>query len=433
MFSFLRRDLPAAGYVLYPGPLPPPFESLSVFQNPVTWTPNAPAPNQSWAVEAAHPHWGTADIACQRNSVPLPQELIDHSPALTAAEKGLARRGQATISIRVRTHEKLVLRDRKRLLFWLRALMQSDGAIAFDGESTVLWSAAMLDDELAHDADLDIEALYTLHAVKSPDREGEVSWLHTHGLEALGAFDVDVLEPSRMVVENCGDPFRALAFAALEGAIEPDTARFQLAWPGGEIRLVPVREFHAHASPEHQHLRDLDSHAGRRAVVCEPIGGLFGRWRTKPVPSRFLSNLNDDHIVFPFSSAATMLMAERGRQTVGVFRDLMTEFASLDLPALVKLGYEVDGGGPDDFEHLWFQVHAITGDTVDATLGNSPNGIARLTLGQRGEHGLDRLTDWTIMSPEGAMTPRNISAARRLRDTRSVWQARIDAAPRESR
>lgn len=181
MFSFLHRDLPAVGRVVYPGALPPPFERLTAFQGPVTWTSIEPAPSQVWAVEANHPVWGAADIASERDRTPLPEALIDHSPALTEAEKSRARFGQATIAVRIRTHEKRVLRDRKRLLFWLRALMQPDGAVAIDGGSTILWSAAMLDDELAHDADLDIEALYAIHAVRHPDREGEASWIHTHG------------------------------------------------------------------------------------------------------------------------------------------------------------------------------------------------------------------------------------------------------------
>jgi hypothetical protein len=430
-FSFLQRDVPAVGRVLYPGAIPPPFERLSVFEKPVTWTRIPAAATQSWAVEAEHPLWGAADVACEREPVPLPEPLIDHTPALSESEKALARLGQATIALRVRTQQQHVLRDRKRLLFWLKALMQPDGAVAIDGGSTVLWSQAMLDDELAHDADLDIESLYAIHAVQDPDRAGAVSWLHTHGLDALGAFDLDVLEPSRMLVANCGDPLRALAFAALEGTIGPDTDRFALAWPGGEVRLVHVDRFHAQASPEHQKLRDPDSHSGRRAVLCEPAGGLLGRWRTQPAPSRFLSRLDDDRVVFPFSTAATALMSERARQTLGVFRDLKTEFDSLELPALVKLGYEVEGGQPDEREHLWFEVHRMTVDTVDATLGNTPNRVPGLTAGQRGEHGLERLTDWTIMSPEGPMTPRNISAARRLRETRAMWQERLDAAKPE--
>jgi hypothetical protein len=73
----------------------------------------------------------------------------------------------------------------------------------------------------------------------------------------------------------------------------------------------------------------------------------------------------------------------------------------------------------------------MLGDTVDATLTNAPHRVPSLTAGQRGEFGLDRLTDWTILSPEGPMTPRNVSAARRLRANRAMWQARIDAARQE--
>jgi hypothetical protein len=322
-----------------------------------------------------------------------------------------------------------VLADRKRLLFWLGALMQGDGVIGVDTASQLLWSPAMLEDELAHDADLDIEALYTIHAVGDASDKSRVPWLHTHGLDALGAFDIDVLEPSPLFVSNCGDPLRAAAFAALEGTIAPGTARFELAHPGGAVRLVPVDEFHAHASPAHQRLRDLDdAHGAPRAVLCEPVGGLFGRWRTKPVPSRFLSTMSDDRFVTPFSTAATALMAERARHTLAVFGRLREEFASLDLPAVAKLGYEVEGGNADEREHLWFEVHNVAADTIDATLVNRPFRVPGLTVGERREHDRARLTDWTIMSPEGQMTPRNLSAARRLRETRSTWQARIDEA-----
>ncbi|HSC29160.1 MAG TPA: DUF4026 domain-containing protein [Vicinamibacterales bacterium] len=419
MLSFLRRDLPAFGRVLYPGVIPPPFERIARSEEAVAWTPATAQPGQSWAAEATHPVWGSADMVCERQPAPLPETLIDCDRALSAVEKAQARPGQATIAVRVHARQKHVLRDRKGLLYWLRTLMQADGAVAIDGSSTMLWSKAMLDDELAHDADLDIESLYAIHAVQDPGRDGAVSWMHTHGLEALGAFDVDVLEPSPLLVSNCGDPIRALAFAALEGTIDPDTDRFQLAWPGGEVRLVPVERFHALAATEHKNLRDLDQHSGRRAVLCEPVGGLLGRWRTRPVPSRFLSRLNDDRVVFPFSTAATALMADRARRTLGVFLDLQEEFASLELPALMKLGFEVEGGGPADREHLWFEVHAVAGGKVDATLANVPNRVPGLTAGQRGEHDLDRLSDWTIMSPEGPMTPRNLSAARRLREARA--------------
>jgi uncharacterized protein YegJ (DUF2314 family) len=440
MFSFLQRDLPAVGRVLYRGGIPPSLDSLAALRAGVTTRQAKTADGQLWAVEATHPRWGTADIVCERQPAPLPEVIVDVSLGLTDAEKASAKLGQSTIAVRVKSRQKQVLKDRKALLFWLRALMEPDGAIAIDGTSTLLWSRAMLDDELAHDADLDVEALFAMHAVQDPDNPGRVRWLHTHGLEELGAFDMDVLEPSSMFVANCSDPMRAAAFAALEGAIQPDTASFPLAFPGGDVRFVPVDRFHAEAGEVHQRLRDPDeAHSGRRAVLCDPVGGILTRWlRSKPVPSRFAASVSDGPIVTPFSTVATALMAERARKTLDVFRRLGEEFAELNLPRIVKLAYDVDNATAGEREHLWFEVHRVLNGAVDATLASEPFHVSALKAGQRGEYDIERMSDWTILSPEGQMSPRNYSAARRLRENYEMWKSRLrdsagpasDPAPR---
>jgi hypothetical protein len=430
MFSFLQRDLPASGRVLYPGAIPPPLPQLAARLNSVSLTPFTPSDVDCvWAAKGFHRDWGEAEIVCLRKPAVPSSVFVDHTLTLTDEEKVRARSGEATIGLSVRAQQRQVLTDRKRLLFWLRALLQADGAVAIDDASMIYWSETMLDDELAHDADLDIESLYCIHAVQNAQDSDRVDWLHTHGLGELRALDVDILQPSPEFVANCGDPIRALAFAALEGRIGPDVDRFPLAYPGGDVRLVSVERFHADAAPEHRNLRELDEfHTWRRAVVCEPVGGLFSRWRSRPVPSRFLSRSLENGSVLSFSKVATALMSARARQTVSVFRTLSEEFDSLELPALVKLGYEVEGGAEGDQEHLWFAVHRVLGDTVDATLTNEPHRVPALKAGQRAEWPLERLTDWVILSPEGPMTPRNISAARRLRVDRATWQARLDAA-----
>lgn len=427
MFSFLRQDVSASGRVLYPGAVPPPFEQLSRNSGGASLMLEPGAADCVWAAKGTHPTWGEAEIVCLRHPRSA-LAFLDHTLTLSDEEKARASTGDATVAVRVRAQRQHVLRDRKRLLFWLRTLMQADGVVAIDDASMIYWSETMLDDELAHGADLDIESLYTIHAV-SADEPGRVSWLHTHGLEELRAFDIDVLQPSSEFVDNCSDPIRALAFAALEGTIGPDAERFQLAYPGGDVRLVPVERYHAEAAAGHARLREQDEfHSGRRAVLCEPVGGLFARWRSRPVPSRFLSGAIDDGLVFSFSKAATALMAERARQTLSVLRNLNDEFESLDLPALVKLGYAVEGDTDGGQEHLWFAVHRLLRDTVDATLLNQPHNVPALQEGQRGEWPLERLTDWTILSPEGPMNPRNVSAARKLRANRATWEARMKAA-----
>jgi Protein of unknown function (DUF4026) C-terminal/Uncharacterized protein conserved in bacteria (DUF2314) len=417
MFSWLNRDVPATGHVLYPGLIPPPIEQFTTRRQRLLWTPTVPSADRVWSAEATDSVWGRAEIACLRRPTPLPPELLHCATSLSNDEKARAETGGASLEVRISAQHKNILRDRKRLLFWLQTLMSADSAVAVDDSSMLMWSRAMLDDELAHDADLDIESLYTIHAVQDSREASRVQWLHTHGLEQLGAFDIDMLQPSPAFVSNCSDPVRAIAFAALDHQITPDVERFPLALPGGDVRLVAADRYHADAAAEHRALREADdAHSGRRTVVCEPVGGLFARWRTRPVPSRFISNVHDmDGFVIPFSTSATELMAERAKQTLSVFRALKQEFASLDLPAVVKLGYQVEGGGPSDREHLWFAVHHILGDTVDATLVNTPHRVPELKAEQRGEFALERLTDWTILSPEGSMTPRNVSAARRLR------------------
>ena len=98
--------------------------------------------------------------------------------------------------------------------------MQPDGAVAIDDSSTLYWSQAMLEDELAHDADLDMESLYTIHAVHDCERTRRVCRGCTRTVSRNSAHSTSTCsQPSPVFVANCGDPIRALAFAALEGSI----------------------------------------------------------------------------------------------------------------------------------------------------------------------------------------------------------------------
>jgi hypothetical protein len=48
---------------------------------------------------------------------------------------------------------------------------------------------------------------------------------------------------------------------------------------------------------------------------------------------------------------------------------------------------------------------------------NQPFDVPSLEQGARGWHPLSSVSDWIVSSPAGAMTPRNLSAARRLRES----------------
>jgi uncharacterized protein YegJ (DUF2314 family) len=369
---------------------------------------------EDWAFSLGHPEQGQAMTMLEPGAPPIGQ-FIQFSRGLTDRERAEARCGVVQTLVVVPAERNHVLRDRKRLLWFMRRLMGDDGSVAVDLASGMPWSRASLDDELAHDAELDVEALYVFHAVQ--ESEDKVSWLHTHGLAELGGFDIDILRPDEWVVRNANDPLRALAFAMLQGKIKPSTASFPLLLPNGFISLVPAKEFMSQASPADRGLRDMgpepgDPHESDRAVVCEPRKGGFLR-SSKPEPYELLSSA-DDNTMIAFDEESTELMAERARGTVGVFRSLVAEFTGWPVTPMVKLGFPTSQPGSN--EHLWFKVHSAGADMIDCTLVNDPLDVAELRNGQRANQPLSRLSDWTILSPAGDMTPRSLLAARRLRE-----------------
>jgi uncharacterized protein YegJ (DUF2314 family) len=160
-------------------------------------------------------------------------------------------------------------------------------------------------------------------------------------------------------------------------------------------------------------------------VLCDPRPrGIFSFLRRGRVrASRAMSTLDNENMMAVFADMATDLMAERARNTVGVLRAVSAEFAEFEAKPMVKLGYVVDGGKDKEREHLWFEVHSFGDDnTVEGTLVNEPYFIARIKAGERGRHSLDLLSDWTVLTPAGSITPRETAAARRLRGEPEVFR-----------
>lgn len=378
-----------------------------------------PSPMDEWALLAAHDRWGAARIVAPKPDVQaqfLPSDsFLRFMPGLSPAE--LASIGSAKTMIAVMLADEsasglAALRDRKRLLRVAACALAGDGLGAIDVDAQRVWSQDELDDELAHDADLDVHGVFGLHAVNDGQR---VTWLHSHGLAALGRFDFDILNPAPWLFAPGGGAIPAIAFAILEGRVTEHTRELIVGWPGGVVRFAPARTFDRKADEEDRGGRTLDAienHVEDRAVLCEPVG-FFGRLFGLHEPSRFLSGDIDEGTVFIHSVRATELMADRARRTYPVLRRLDAELAPVVGPPLVKLSYEAADGGR---EYLWFQVHRLLEDRIDATLTNQPHAVPGLRRGDRGEHAIDRLGDWMLGSPRGLITPRTQAAARRVRE-----------------
>lgn len=417
MFDFLRRDTPGLAAVYFPGGAPPAAEAFARLQS-LGYVATELRPERAlWGLRLDHPAHGRAELWSERDA-PLIDDFIRFASNLSDAEKAAAYGSTAAVRLQVPASRRNVLHDRKVMLRVARDVLGEDGLLVLDIASELPWSRASLDDELAHDADLDIEALYCLHAVipgSGPDDpSGPTSWLHTHGLAELGRFDIDIVAPHPDFVENCADPIRAVATMILDGAVGPGESRFSIGEPGGEARLVPAPDFDRLADPAWSSLRDASHHADHRSVLCEPVGRRvlgFGRG-DRPEPWHFAQRPPSDHFVIYFSTAMTDLSAERARATIGVLRSLMVEFAEFDVVAVVKLGYPKADGA---HEHLWFTAHAFGDDTIDATLENKPFAVD-LRMGERAERPAALLTDWMLVTPAGNVSPRSMIGARRLRE-----------------
>jgi hypothetical protein len=415
MLKLLHSDKPGLGVVYFSGIAPSAAQIEKRLRSAeMQVVPSEKGRGSDWAYGLCDEKHGSALVLLEPGAPPV-EGFLRYAQGLTADEAAAATRGTAAVLVVVPAEHEDVLRDRKRLLWFMRQVMGDDGVLAVDLASRMPWSPAALDAELSHDAPLDVEALYVCHAV--PGKSGYVGWLHTHGLAELGGFDLDIVRPDQWLLRTSSDPLRALAFAVLAGKLTTSTESFALATAGGKVRLVPAAAFMSQAPAADRALRDSgpdtgDPHATDRAVVCEPrtpgaalSGGI-------PAPSRLLAH-SADGLQLAFDEQASELMAERAQGTVGVLRALMEEFADYPVVPTAKLVFPILGS--DASELIPCRIHGLDSDTIDCTLAGQPTGLP-IREGLRSTFSLNRLADWTILSPEGDMTPHSSLGARRLRE-----------------
>ncbi len=412
MVANLHLPIKHVGGVLFASTDAPDLSQLArLAENGITVRPtDAPDPGtRCWSL--SHPTWGDAQAMTFGADGLPPMHMIGYDPALTSDEKEAAKSARSAIALNCDPEEHYVLRDRKNMLRLLSLLLKGgNGLMAVDHASEQFWSEDALDDELAHDADLDIQAMFSFHAVQleGSDADPKIGWLHTHGLNRIGAVDFDLIRPSDHAV---GDALRAIALAIVERTLVPDGEPRIIGQPNGIVSLVSAATFDRLASRQDRALREPDAeHTDDRVVVCDPPKkSLLGK--TKLRPSTFFRRL-DDGCVFGFSGEASEMMAERARRTFGVLRDMLHTYEALPKSPLVKIGYDTASGS---IEHLWFEVKTVGSDHVEAELINDPFDVPALKKGEVRSHGIERMSDWTVMTPIGTVSPRETRPLRILR------------------
>lgn len=421
-----RPPMPMVGSVLHPGGMAPRADEYEYLRELSFDVKAAPAhAEMHWRVRFTHPQLGQGELAAFRHRTIDPSMYARYAWGDAENEADNLRRAGVDVTVRLEGDGSNVLRQRKRLLRVLDAMMQRDGLAAFDHQSYRLWSAASLQEELSHDADLDVMHLFCLHAVCE---EGETDcWAHTHGLKEVGGCDVHVLGANRELLgsPNGIEALRAIAFAVLERKAVPNGAAVDVLGPQNNFVLLPMSEFAKRCSRSHaRFVEGLDElHTEGCAMVCRPRPrGLRALFAGPPRPSDVFSRpqLPDDTPLC-FSDSATELSAERARLSIPLLRSLLVEFADLRVEPIAKLFL----GRGASREHMWFRVHGWGDTDVDVELLSTPFGDLGIQPGDRRRLGLETMTDWALMTPAGMITPRALNLARTLRQHRAEIRAHL--------
>jgi hypothetical protein len=410
------------GALLFADPEAPPIARFSKLPGFAASTEPAGVPwSATVSIDGA-----SATLEPRATFVPFPNVLLDHDSRLSQTDRAVVRAARSAVVATVSPGTDDPFLARKRLLRVLGSALGDHGAAALDVSAQRIWTRDALDDELAHDAPLDVDQMYVLHAVTG---DAGVYWLHSHGLDTLGGFDFDILRPDPGHANSDLGVVRAAALASIEGRLRPGGDPIRLCSLEQEVHGVAADEFMRRAAPEDARLREPADHTEQRVVLCDPHAKLVPAWLSRPRPSRLFQGKMPERALVFYSTSASRRAGERARGTYVRMRAAMDEFGSMGLPALVKLAYEVDGGGPNDREHMWFEVHACHEEEVEATLMNDPFRIAGMHRGDRARHPVSRLSDWQVMTPMGSIKPTTLHLVRAIRGDR----ARVEQAIAEHR
>ena len=252
------------------------------------------------------------------------------------------------------------------------------------------------------------ENLFCIHAVH--DEVEDLVWLHSHGLLRCGSPELEVLSVPAADVPSMGDLLNATAALFLDRGV-PESAHSFSVGEGIDLVWLPWEETlrrglpNGPGGPED---RD-DAHRHPSAVLMTPHRSHLPMARRKLTPATSLAPTLAVNPLLYVSADETERMRRAAREAMPRCRRLHRRYATEPgWTFLVKLGFTVRGGQKSDREHLWFEIHTLAGDEVEATLVNQPWGVRGLNEGQRSTQSLDRLTEWTVFSPHGQFGPETI-------------------------
>lgn len=317
------------------------------------------------------------------------------------------------------TFQNFALEDYQRQLKLLDSLVP-EASIFVDMSSHKLYSGEWLSYTSDFSLPPSLDYLYSIHAVYDDEKyEDKVPyWFHTHGLYRVGSIELEIVGVEDKEA-SYGELLNTAAKMFIERGVPEEGFVFQpsyevyVAWLPWEVALEKLK---------------LDKNI---------LGGLDDRDDgIHNTPSGILVAVDDknkyhtmdyykvrltDNPIFYLSNFETSIMRHAAKSKIHIFIEMLkNNKENIDKPEddeakisfLVKLGYseDKDATNKDNLEHLWFEVYDFDedNDMFDAVLLNEPYQKLNMHEGDRGNHSIERLTDWIIYTQDGKFNAQNI-------------------------
>ena len=147
MLKLLSRKVDHHGTVMYRGTLTPRAEEYAFLMKSGIDVRIAKqtAPHAVWTLGLKHKDWGQARLSGLRQTSGVPESVLRFSTNMTDKERADAGAAGMGVGLTLTSSKENVLRDRKNLFRFMRAVMSDDAVIAGDAGSLMFCSLAALD------------------------------------------------------------------------------------------------------------------------------------------------------------------------------------------------------------------------------------------------------------------------------------------------
>ena len=221
------------------------------------------------------------------------------------------------------------------------------------------------------------------------DEGGEV-WLHTHGLNRCGLYELEILKSDKENYNNHYYLISALASHLLDKddrTSEPGVGVY-IGMLNDRLPIVATYVSWTKALDEYRSLvlgSEDDEKKGRLRKVSE----YDSMWGENPL--------------FFISTRETNRMSALARERFG----LVKYMAKKDEDSiLLKIGLKTDSAEQaDDREHIWFKLLEFDGERFKGQLIQEPYDVSHMHEGDEGWFTVEDVTDWIIYLEEFSVAP----------------------------